>query len=278
MVLVLALVAAWAASGVVVARVLTRRARPVFEEPAPPGHVALRLRTSDGLSLGAWYRERVDERAAVVLVHGNGGSRTLVRAHAARLHELGCSVLSVSLRAHGDSEGDVNDLGYSARFDVLAATAHLRAHAPARRVVVVGLSLGAAAALYASPELDVDGYVLAAPYADLRLATRRRTRRYLPHGLDVLAYEALVLGARVWLPDLDRLRPAAHARIRSHVPVVIVVGERDDRAPRSDADAIAASVPQAWIELVANADHEATLAHLTSAQGVAAIERVLGPR
>jgi len=270
-----ALVAAWAASGLVVAHVLTRRVRPPFDEPAPPGHVAVRLRAADDLSLGAWYREHPDERAAVVLLHGNGASRAHVREHAARLHELGCSVLSVSLRAHGDSDGDVNDLGYSARFDVLAATTHLRADAPARRVVVVGLSLGAAAALYASAELDVDAYVLAAPYADLRLATRRRTRRYLPRGLDVLAYEALVLGAHVCLPELDRLRPAQHARIRRDVPVVIVVGERDERAPRSDAEAIAEAVPQAAIELVPDADHEATLAHLARDEGAPVLERIL---
>lgn len=265
----------WLSSGLVVSRVLTSRVRPPFAEPPPAEHEPIRLHTRDGLELGAWYREHPTERAAVVLLHGNGGSRSNLLSHSNTLADLGCSVLSVSLRAHGDSDGDHNDLGYSARHDVLAAAEFLRARRANRVVVIVGLSLGAAAALYASPRLDVDGYVLAAPYADLRVATRRRTRRHLPWGLEALAYGALVVGARAWLPDLDELRPALRARIPPRSSVLIFVGERDERAPPSDAEAIAASIPHAVIERIANADHEDTLAHLDTSAGRRSIARLL---
>ncbi|MCB9616895.1 MAG: alpha/beta hydrolase [Sandaracinus sp.] len=275
-VVVLALLAAgWLASGVLASYVLTARTRPPFDEPAPVGHEAIRLHTHDGLSLGAWWDERPRDRAAVVLLHGNGGSRSDLAAHAETFRSLGCSTLAVSLRAHGDSEGDHNDLGHSARWDVIAAVEWLRARDASRPVVVAGFSLGAAAALYASPDLDADGYVLAAPYADLRLATRRRTRRYLPPGLEALAYSALTVGARFWLPDLDELRPAERARVPPNVPTLIFVGEADDRAPPSDAEAIASRLTRVTVERVPGADHETTIDHPTTSAGRRSVARLL---
>ena len=54
----------------------------------------------------------------------------------------------ISLRAHGDSTGDLNDFGHSARHDVVTAVDWLEHNHPERPVVVWGQSLGAAAAIF----------------------------------------------------------------------------------------------------------------------------------
>jgi alpha-beta hydrolase superfamily lysophospholipase len=82
----------------------------------------------------------------------------------------------ISLRAHGDSTGDFNDMGYSARHDVVAAVEFLERRRPGNPIVIHGLSMGAGAAVFASGELGhrIKGYVLESPYRDLKIADFRR--------------------------------------------------------------------------------------------------------
>jgi alpha-beta hydrolase superfamily lysophospholipase len=251
--------ASWALSGLAAAYALTRRthARTVETPEGDPPFVSLRLRTSDGLAIGAWLAERDTDPVAVVLVHGHGASRSAVIEEARALWSAGASVMPISMRAHGDSDGDVDDLGWSARHDVEAAVLHLHEARPDRRIVVLGYSAGAAAAIDAAEALGdrVAGWVLVAPYADLALATRHRTQRYLPPGIEWIAYAALRLGALVVFPDLDRMRPIDHAGALA-APSLFVAGGADDRAPESEVRAIAARASDARTIVVPGLQHE----------------------
>ncbi|MBK7876472.1 MAG: alpha/beta fold hydrolase [Planctomycetes bacterium] len=234
------LILLWSASGLVVDLLLTRR-RTHFTEPLPaelvaadPPCVELRLRASDGLALGAWWIPARDARRAALVLHGNDGSRTENAGLASMLRDDGTSVLALTLRAHGDSEGERNDLGYSARRDVLAALDEVARRAPGLPIVVVGRSLGAAAALYAAEEAKgrVDGWVLEAPYKDLESAVRARLAMFLPAGFDRVAWATMRLSAPLVLePPLDALAPIAHATALAGEPVLVLAGERDRHAP-----------------------------------------------
>lgn len=182
-----------------------------------------------------------------------------LREPARQLLSMGVSVLSVTLRAHGDSGGERNNLGLDARLDVTAAVEHLQQHQPGVPVLVYGKSLGAAAALFAAGSLGerVSGYVLVAPFAALRLAVERRTQRYLPPGIDRLAYTALLLGSYLALPELDEIEPArAAGQMPCHTPVLVFAGTADDRAPPSDARRIVASLTRARVVVVPGAGHD----------------------
>ncbi len=248
---------------------LTRRARPPFAEPAPVvawGRLeTLRLPTADGQEIGAWFVAGPEAGPSILLLHGNGESRRASLPLAEFFARQGCSVLLVSLRAHGDSSGEVNDIGYSARHDVVAAVDYLEQRRKYRPILVQGTSLGAAAALYAAETLGtrVRGYVLESPFADLHTAVRNRTEIYLPFPLDRVAYAGLALTGPLVLPDLDRMAPVeAIATIPATVPVVLLAGGRDQLARPAEAQALYQRIANhcrlVWF---ARAGHESYYAH-----------------
>jgi alpha-beta hydrolase superfamily lysophospholipase len=239
------LVLGWLLASLLAAYHLTRRPHPRCDEPPPEvawGRLeSQRLQTHDGLSIGAWFAPGREDRPSVLLLHGNRGRRRDSLAPAGVFAAEGCSTLLLSLRAHGDSDGDFNDLGYSARHDVVAAVEFLERRRPGRPILVRGHSLGAAAAIFAAPELStrVHGYQLESPYRDLRTATRNRLEAYLPPLLDRVAYLGLHLMSPLVLGDVDRLAPIdSIGAIPPTVPVWILAGSCDERARPAEARAL----------------------------------------
>jgi pimeloyl-ACP methyl ester carboxylesterase len=237
-----ALVVVWLLASYVAAYVLTRRQRPVFPEPAPAvawGRLeGLRLTTRDGQTIGAWFAPGSEDRPAVVLLHGNGCCRGSLLRQAELLAAERYPVLMLTLRAHGDSTGDVNDFGYSARYDVMAAVDWLQERRPGRPVVLFGNSLGAAAAAFAAAELQerVAGCILDCPYRDLRTAVRNRTAIYLPPVADWIAYQGLDAVAPLVLPDVAKIAPLeAVGKIPPTVPLLILAGGADREATPDEA-------------------------------------------
>jgi pimeloyl-ACP methyl ester carboxylesterase len=120
------------------------------------------LHTSDGVRLAAWYVPSTN-RAAVVLLHGAGSTRSNVLDQAAVLARGGFGVLMVDARGHGDSGGRAMDFGWLGDEDVAAATAFLtsRSDVDRDRIGVVGLSMGGEEALGASGANDLIRAVVA---------------------------------------------------------------------------------------------------------------------
>lgn len=238
-VIIAALVAVWLASSVFVAHKFTRRPHPLTAEPPPAVTWAaiesVRLKTSDGLNLGAWYMPGKADGPSVLVLHGFRESRGHNLQLAEMLVKEGCNVLAVSMRAHGDSDGDYNDIGYSARHDVVSAVDWLEKRRPDKPVFVQGTSMGAAAAIYAAEELQirVRGYILECPYRDIRSAVRTRTSAYLPWPLGFIAYAGLNLVGPIFMPDIDRMSPLnAVSSIPETVPVIVMAGGCDNRTAR----------------------------------------------
>jgi dienelactone hydrolase len=110
---------------------------------APPvGFEAISLDTVDGVTLSAWYLPPANG-AAILLLHGAGGSRETLRPYAEILARRGYGVLALDLRGHGTSGGVTNRLGWQGNSDVGASLAYLQAQPDVQRIGGLGLSMGA---------------------------------------------------------------------------------------------------------------------------------------
>lgn len=112
-----------------------------FPGEPPDGFDTVMLTTADGVRLGAWYAPP-ENGAVIVLLHGAGSGRESVRPYALMLREHGFGVLAVSLRGYGDSEGQINRLGWNGTRDVGAAMAFLAEQDDVQAIGGLGLSLG----------------------------------------------------------------------------------------------------------------------------------------
>ncbi len=237
--------AMWLAVSWAVAYRLTHRRSLPFAEPAPTvawgRFESHRFPTRDGHEIGAWYSQGRDDAPSVLLLHGHKGSRENCLGRAELLAGHGCSVLLISLRAHGDSTGDYDDIGYGARRDVVAAVEFLERRRPGKPIVILGTSMGGAAATFAAGELAhrVRGYILESPYLNLRRAVRNRTENALPPVLDWIAYRGLLSVAPLFLPHLERISPyEAIGRVPADLPILILAGGDDLNAHRDEAQAL----------------------------------------
>lgn len=223
------------ASGVAAFRFTHRRAAPF---PEPPPTVAwgtldqVRLKTPDGLEIGAWVNRSGDRPAIILFLHGVADTRAFWVPTMERLSKDGYASMAISFRAHGDSTGRVEDFGYSARMDVAAAVHYLHEQFPGRPVVLVGNSLGSAAAIFAAGSLghDVSGYFLESPYRDLTTAVWNRAN-VAPRPVNWLAYQGLQLWGHFLLPESVRvIQPIDHvAEIPSDIPVTFLAARYEKR-------------------------------------------------
>ena len=121
--------------------------------PASKGlhYESVTVTTDDGLRLAGWYLPSTN-RAAVVLQHGAGSTRSDVLDEAAVLARHGFGVLMIDARGHGDSAGRAMDFGWHGDADIAAATGYLadRGDVDPRRIGVVGMSMGGEEAVGAS--------------------------------------------------------------------------------------------------------------------------------
>lgn len=228
--------------------------------PSPPART-VRLAASDGSQIaGSYWPGATPRGPAVLLLHGINNDRTLFRRHADWLNGLGYAVLAIDFRGHGESAAVERTFGWREAMDAEAALAFLRSHAPARKVGVIGISLGGAAALLgADGPLAADAMILQAVYPDLRTAILNRLDRVggsLLAGLGepLLSYQSW---PRYGVPP-ERIAPIEG--LKRYAGPVLVIGGRSDRSTRV-ADSVAmfeaAAGPKAlW--LVDGADHVAT--------------------
>src|ERR671920_1724601 len=207
------------------------------------------LRSSDDLSLHAWWVGREGTSRAAVLVHGWGGDRSDLHVVQTALvyHRAGFNVLMLDLRAHGESEGDRITVGYREARDVRGALSWLeRRGFDPEDVVLHGWSMGGAAVLQAAPGTGVAAVVEESAYADLPPLLRER----IPDvsGLPPFFTPGIFLVGQYLLGiDPWAVRPVEEAELlsREGVPVMIIHSRDDEVVPFGHAERLAKAHPTA---------------------------------
>lgn len=136
----------------------------VGDLPADLQGRAVSFPSASGATVRGWLIRGGKGSGAILLLHGVRGSRLDMLDRARFLARDGYSVLLIDLQAHGESTGKHITFGNLESRDAQAAVEFLRTTLPGERVGVIGVSLGGAATLLATPPLKADAMVLEMVY------------------------------------------------------------------------------------------------------------------
>jgi dipeptidyl aminopeptidase/acylaminoacyl peptidase len=211
------------------------------EHPHSSGHRTrpVVLRARDGTRLCGWLMtpQLRGPHPAVLYFGGRSEEVSWVVRDAGKLFP-DMAVLAVNYRGYGDSQGDPAEIHIiedgCMLFDWLAA----RGHVDARRIAVVGRSLGSGVAVQVAKERPAHSVVLITPY-DSILAIAKRRFRVMPiqymlrHRFESIKYA-----------------PALRA------PTYVLRAASDDVVPHSHTDVLVAKLAQlCGDEIVPDSDH-----------------------
>ncbi len=185
---------------------------------------------SSGIPLTGWYLPAQTRPVTLILTHGLFRSRYEMLERGVAFWKLGYGVLLYDVRRHGRSRGEFSTVGYVERRDVRAAVEFVRRRAPYNRIVLLGVSMGAAASLLAANEsLEVAAVVSESSFRSFRDAVANDIRLL---GLPTWPLAPVLTHTIAWrmgfaVGDFDLERAARQLT----VPVLFIGGERDRRMP-----------------------------------------------
>ena len=219
--------------------------RVLLTEPAPTD-ICLEevyFPSRDGLRLHGLYLPGRANSPVLLLLHGYYRSLAEPFSLGCELNRLGYHVFLFDFRGCGLSAGRFTTLGYREVADVLGAVDYLHERLGPRAVGVLGISMGAVAALRAAPDCPgIAAIVADSAYADLRDTIRHKTRETLRlPPLVGLGWASIRIGEWLSGGDLAAVRAMdAVARLAPR-PLLLIHGERDDYLPPDNAQRLFAA-------------------------------------
>lgn len=191
------------------------------------------IRSADGLKLVAWYVPKHGSKKTVVLAHGFAGNKTLMGAWAGMYHELGYNVLVPDARAAGASQGQAVGYGWLERKDDLKWAQTVVKRTKTTKIVMSGISMGAAGMTMASGERQIPqikAYVVDSPFTSAQaiISYQAKEMYHLPAFPLVNVTSAIT---RVRAGYSFKTADAQAAIERNHRPIMIISGTKDDFVP-----------------------------------------------
>jgi alpha-beta hydrolase superfamily lysophospholipase len=195
---------------------------------------AVEIPSESGSTLRGWVIDQKTSRGVVVLMHGVRGNRLGMVERARFLTGANYSVLLFDFQAHGESPGNHITSGYLESRDARATVEFARKRFPTKPIAVIGGSLGGAAALLASPPLEVQALVLESVYPTITEAIEDRMEMKLGEMgrwlAPLLTWQIKPrLGCRV--DDLSPIRQVATIK----VPKLFIAGTEDRHTKITEA-------------------------------------------
>ena len=196
--------------------------------------IDLEIESFDGLKLHAKYYEYEKDSPIEIMFHGyRGNAERDLSTGVKRAALCKRSVVLVDQRASGNSEGHVISFGINERFDcALWAKYVCKKFGEHRKIILTGISMGAATVLMASNlELpkNVIGILADCPYNKPKDIIIKVVKDM--HLSPKLLYPFIKLGARLYGHfDLEASSPVESVRETS-IPVILIHGTSDDYVP-----------------------------------------------
>jgi uncharacterized protein len=198
--------------------------------------------SASGAELRGWFVPGEPGRGALLLMHGVRSNRAQMIPRARFLHGAGYAVLAFDFQAHGESTGQQITFGQLESLDAAAALAWLTARLPGEPIGAIGVSLGGAAAVLATPPLELRALVLEAVYTDVEAAAANRIALRLgPAGRWLAPLVLLQLRPRLGV-DPETLSPLARIG-ELRCPLLLIAGVEDRHTTLAQSRALYAAAP-----------------------------------
>ena len=199
------------------------------------------IAASDGIELVGHYYERKKNAPCIIFIHGLWSNCYTNGVPIYRItEENGWNLLLVSLRAHGESGGNVSTLGVLEKYDcrdwVNWVVSEYGEQMP---IFLMGISMGGAVAVMSSdlelPEsvcgiIDDAGFT--SPLEMIKIGSKEKLRFEL---LTDLFARIVNAGTKIWGGFALKEANACVAVSKTSVPVLIIHGDKDKKAPVSMA-------------------------------------------
>jgi pimeloyl-ACP methyl ester carboxylesterase len=212
----------WLAGGVLTASA----PQTIGAIPAGLSGRLVEFHSESGSTIHGWLIPGKASAGAIVLMHGVRSNRLSMVGRARFLSQAGYSVLLFDFQAHGESDGTHITFGSLERKDAQAAIQFLRDNAPGEKIGVVGVSMGGAAAILATPPLSVDAMAIEMVYPTINEAVNDRLTLRLGRWARILT-PLLIIQLRPRLGvDPDELRPIDHVN-QLTFPKLFIAGADD---------------------------------------------------
>jgi len=223
-----------------------------------PACRSLTIPGTNGVRLGAWYCPASPESPLVILFHGYGDEKAGTLNEAKVFLELGLSVLLVDFRGSGDSSESYTTVGYDEADDVAAAVRYAKASLPHSKLVLYGISMGAAAELRAVHSCGVQpDAIIAEAVFDRMLSTVKH--RFELMGVPSFPAAAVLVfwGGRQFGFNAFGNNPVEYAA-SVRCPILFLHGTADPRARSAEARQVYDAVPgRKWFKEFAGVGHAA---------------------
>ena len=208
--------------------------RRLTETPADLGaeFKDVEFQTSDGVKISGWLLQAREGRATIIYSHGLFRSRRELLARALDLWHLGYGALLYDARNHGTSGKARVSLGYNERLDAEAAVRFVREEAGANKIVLFGISMGAATALLAAAETtEVAAVIADSSFLSFKDTTDHHLRMFLRVPPFPIANEVRFF--MEWRADFDgeKLDALDAVKCIGDRPVFFIAGANDRRMP-----------------------------------------------
>lgn len=225
-----------------------------------PACRSLSFAGANGVRLGAWYCPVSPDRPLVILFHGYGGEKTGTLNEARVFLELGLSVLLVDFRGSADSSESYTTVGHEEAEDVAAAVRYARASLPHSKLVLYGISMGAAAVLRSVHSCGVQpDAIIAEAIFDRMLNTVRN--RFELMGLPSFPGAEMLVFWGGWQFGFNGFanNPVEYAA-SVHCPILFLHGSVDPRAHLAEARHVYDTVPaRKWFKEFGGIGHAASV-------------------
>jgi uncharacterized protein len=215
------------------------RARGQWGTDEPPEGTSEEVSFSsaeDNVRIGGWFFRAPGQGTApaIVLCHGIWTGRRECLPLALRFREAGYNVLCFDFRAHGGSDGRFISVGLHETNDVIGAVQYLkqRPEVDARRIGVVGFSMGAVATIQAAARCpDIAVVVADSAYETFLDAVKYSFQ--LVTRVPEFPMATMAMQWAKWMVHVDatQLRPIDVVGRISPRPILITHGELDEIVP-----------------------------------------------